>query len=67
MFEFLNFLELEKGAIFDLTSWEGLFVSALVILLLAIFGYLIKGFWGAVILLGAGVLVFLYANDLLLF
>ena len=67
MLEYLGLLGFGKEAIFDLDSWEGIFLSGLVGLLLFIFGYLFKGFWGAVIALGAGVLVFLYAKDLLLF
>ena len=67
MLEYLGLLGFGKESIFDLDSWEGIFVSGLAGLLLIIFGYLVKGFWGAVILLGAGVLLFLYAKDLLVF
>ena len=67
MLEYLGMLGFGKEAIFDLDSLEGIFLAGLSGLLLIIFGYLFKGFWGAVILLGAGVLVFLYANDLLVF
>ena len=67
MLEYLGLLGFGKEAIFDLASWEGIFLSGLVGLLLFIFGYLFKGFWGAVIALGSGVLIFLYVKDLLIF
>jgi|WetSurSiteA1Bulk_404760.scaffolds.fasta_scaffold215937_2 hypothetical protein len=67
MFEYLGLLGLGTEAIFDLDSLEGISLAGLTALLLIIIGYLIKGFWGAVIALGVGVLVFLYVNDLLVF
>jgi hypothetical protein len=67
MLEYLGLLGFGKETIFDLDSWEGIFLSGIAGLLLLIVGYLVKGFWGAVIALGAGALIFLYAKDLLVF
>ncbi len=67
MLEYLRLLGFGKESIFELDSLEGFLPVGLVGLLLVIFGYLLKGFWGAIIALGTWVLIICYINDLLVF
>ena len=67
MFEYLGLLGYWREPIFEPDSLREILVVMFSGLALVIFGYLIKGIWGAITALAIGTLIFLYSKDLLPF
>ena len=67
MFEYLGLLGYWTEPIFERDSLREILMVMFSGLGLVIFGYIIKGIWGAVIAFAIGTLIFLYSKDLLPF
>jgi hypothetical protein len=67
MFEYLGMLGFWMEPIFEPDSLSEILIVMFLGLGLVIFGYLIKGIWGAITAFAIGTLIFLYFKNLLPF